>query len=155
MPHITSTKWDRTLVLQVPIFIAIWFSLCAALELHFHLIIRHHVLAYQFNTYHLEITGYSDDPWWREFYTDIEFSRLHFGSRPIGPRAEDKPLPHADRGDHASNSETDNIRVVVNENRALACSTSEILCLAIPQLDGRKPCWISKWDLLIILECNW
>ena len=43
MPYITSTKWDRTLVLNVPIFIAIWFSLWATLEIHFCLIIRHQV----------------------------------------------------------------------------------------------------------------
>ena len=67
MPRVTSTKWDRTLVLNVPIFIAIWFGLQAALEIHFRLIIRHQVLGYRLNTYHLEVTGYSDDPWWREF----------------------------------------------------------------------------------------
>ena len=80
MPRVTSTKWDRTLVLNVPIFIAIWFGLQAALEIHFRLIIRHQVLGYRLNTYHLEVTGYSDDPWWREFYINFKFSRLQFGS---------------------------------------------------------------------------
>ena len=140
MPCITSTKWDRTLVLNIPIFITIWISLWAALEIHFHLIIRHQVLGYRLNTYHLEVTGYSDDPWWREFYIDFEFSRLQFGSRPIGPTG-DGPLgpdgdnlpPHGDRSDHlpdpvegwpptppwqpSSSSSTDNIHVIVNQNR--------------------------------------
>ena len=55
MPRITSTKWDRTLVLNIPIFIAIWFSLRAALEVHFHLIIRHQVQGYRLNTYCPEV----------------------------------------------------------------------------------------------------
>ena len=90
--------------------------------------------------YHLEVTGYSDDPWWREFYIDFEFSRLQFGSRPIGPTG-DGPLgpdndnlpPQRDRVDHlpdpaeglpptppwqpSSSSEMDNIHIVVNQNR--------------------------------------
>ena len=36
-----------------------------------------------------------------ELYIDLEFSRLHFGSRPIGPLNDDEALPHADCGDHA------------------------------------------------------
>ena len=107
MPCVTSTKWDRTLVLNIPIFIAIWFGLHTALEVHFHLIIRHQVLGYRLNTYRLEVTGYSDDPWWREFYIDFEFSRLQFRSRPIGPTGDgplgpdgDNPPPHGDRVDH-------------------------------------------------------
>ena len=62
MPRVTSAKWDRTLVLNIPIFIAIWFGLRAALEVHLRLIIRHQVLGYRLNTYRLEVTGYSDDP---------------------------------------------------------------------------------------------
>ena len=140
MPHITSAKWDRTLVLNIPIFIAIWFSLCAALEIHFCLIIRHQVLGYRLNTYRLEVTGYSDDPWWREFYINFKFSRLQFRSRPIGPTG-DGPLgpdgdnlpPHGEHTDHlpdpaegqpptppqqpSSRSNMDNIQVVVNQNR--------------------------------------
>ena len=101
MPHVTCAKWDRTLILQIPIFIAIWIGLHAALEIHLHLIIRHNVEGYQLNTYWLEVSGYLDDPWWGELYIDLEFSRLHFGSRPIGPLNDDKALPHADCGDHA------------------------------------------------------
>ena len=112
----------------------------ATLEIHFHLIIRHQVLGYRLNTYHLEVTGYSDDPWWREFYIDFKFSRLQFGSRPIGPAGDgplgpdgDNPPPHGDRLDHlpdpaegqpptlpqqpSSSSSTDNIHVIVNQNR--------------------------------------
>ena len=84
MPHVTSAKWDRTLVLNVPIFIAIWIGLWAALEIHFRLIIRHQIQNYKLNTYRLEVSGYSDDPWWREFYIDFEISRLQFGTHPIG-----------------------------------------------------------------------
>ena len=62
------------------------------------LIIRHRVLGYRLNTYRLEITGYSDDPWWREFYIDFEFSRLCFGSHPIGPLNDDEAHPHTDCG---------------------------------------------------------
>ena len=62
MPRVTSAKWDRTLVLNIPIFIAIWLGLRAALEIHFRLIIRHRVLGYRLNTYRLEVTGYSEDP---------------------------------------------------------------------------------------------
>ena len=139
MPHVTSTKWDRTLVLNIPIFIPIWFGLRAVLEVHFHLIIRHQALGYRLNTYHLEVTGYSDDPWWREFYIDFELSRLQFGSCPIGPTGDDpsgangdEPPPHRERADHlpdlsegrpptpprqpSSSSSTDNIHVVVNQN---------------------------------------
>ena len=136
MPRVTSTKWDRTLVLNIPIFIAIWFSLQAALEVHFRLIIRHQVLGYRLNTYRLEVTGYSDDPWWIEFYINFEFSRLQFGSHPIGPTGDgpsgtdgDELPPHGERTDHLpdptegrpptpprqpSTSNTDNI---VNQNR--------------------------------------
>ena len=140
MPRITSAKWDRTLVLNIPIFIAIWFGLWAALEVHFRLIIRHQVLGYRLNTYCLEVTGYSDDPWWREFYIDFEFSRLQFGSRPIGPTGDspsgaggDEPPPHGEHTDHLpdlaegrpptpprqplTSSSMDNIHVVVNQNR--------------------------------------
>ena len=49
----------------------------------------------------MEVSGYLDDPWWGELYIDLEFSRLHFGSRPIGPLNDDEALPHADCGDHA------------------------------------------------------
>ena len=101
MPHVTCAKWDRTLILQIPIFIAIWIGLHAALEIHLRLIIRHNVEGYQLNTYWLEVSGYLDDPWWGELYTDLEFSRLHFGSCPIGPLNDDKALPHADCRDHA------------------------------------------------------
>ena len=109
MPCITSAKWDRTLILNIPIFITIWLNLWAALEIHFRLIIRHRVLGYRLNTYHLEVTGYSDDPWWREFYIDFELSRLQFGSRPISPTGDgpsgwngdgDEPPPHGERADH-------------------------------------------------------
>ena len=140
MPRVTSTKWDRTLVLNIPIFIAIWLGLRAALEIHFCLLIGHQILAYWLNTYHLEITGYSDDPWWREFYIDFEFSRLQFRSHPIGPTGSsslgpdgDNPPPHGDHADHlpdlaegrpptppqqpSSSSEMDNIHVVINQNR--------------------------------------
>ena len=143
MPCVTSAKWDRTLVLNIPIFIAIWLGLRAALENHFRLIIRHQVLGYRLNTYRLEVTGYSEDPWWREFYIDFELSRLQFGSRPIGPTGDgpsgwtgddDQPPPHGERADHlpdpsegrpptpprqpsSSSSNTDNIQVVVNQNR--------------------------------------
>ena len=140
MPHITSAKWDRTLVLNILIFITIWIGLHPALEVCFHLIIRHQVLGYRFNMYHLEVTGYSDDPWWREFYIDFKFSRLQFGSRPIGPTG-DGPLgpdgdnlpPHGEHADHLpdpaegqpptlprqhlTSSNTDNIHIVVNQNR--------------------------------------
>ena len=88
MPCVTSAKWGRTLVFNIPIFITIWFSLQAALEVHFRLIIRHQVLGYRLNTYCLEVTGYSDDPWWREFYINFEFSRLQFGSCPISPTGD-------------------------------------------------------------------
>ena len=84
MPCVTSAKWNRTLVLQIPIFIAIWIGLHTALEIHFCLVIRHQILAYWLNMYRLEITRYSDDPWWREFYINFKFSRLQFGSHPIG-----------------------------------------------------------------------
>ena len=93
--------------------------------------------------YRLEVTGYSDDPWWREFYIDFELSRLQFGSHPIGPTGDgplgwtgdgDEPLPHSERADHlpdpsegqphtlpqqplSSSSNTDNIQVVINQNR--------------------------------------
>ena len=140
MPHVTSTKWDRTLVLNIPIFIAIWFGLRAALEVHFHLIIRHQVPGYRLNTYRLEVTGYSDDPWWREFYINFKFSRLQFGSCPINPTGDgpsgadgDEPPPHGERADHlpdpmegwpptpprqpSTSSNTDNIHIVVNQNR--------------------------------------
>ena len=140
MPRVTSAKWDRTLVLNIPIFIAIWFSLWATLEVHFCLIIRHQVLGYRLNTYRLEVTGYSDDPWWREFYINFEFSRLQFGSRPIGPTGDgpsgadrDELPPHGEHADHlpdpaegwpptppwqpSTSSSTDNIHIVVNQNR--------------------------------------
>ena len=143
MPRVTSAKWDRTLVLNIPIFIAIWLGLRAALEIHFRLIIRHRVLGYRLNTYRLEVTGYSEDPWWREFYIDFELSRLQFGSRPIGPTGDgplgwnddgDEPPPHGEQADHlpdpsegwpptpprqpsSSSSNTDNIQVIVNQNR--------------------------------------
>ena len=142
MPCVTSAKWDRTLVLNIPIFIAIWLGLQAALEIHFRLIIRHRVLSYRLNTYRLEVTGYSDDPWWREFYINFELSRLQFGSRPIGPTGDgpsgwngdgDELPPHGEQADHlpdpsegwpptppwqpSSNSSTDNIHVVINQNR--------------------------------------
>ena len=143
MPRVTSTKWDRTLVLNIPIFITIWLSLWATLEIHFRLIIRHRVLGYRLNTYCLEVTGYSEDPWWREFYIDFELSRLQFGSHPIGPTGDgpsgwngdgDEPPPHGERADHlpdpsegqpptpprqplSSSSNMDNIQVIVNQNR--------------------------------------
>ena len=143
MPRITSAKWDRTLVLNIPIFIAIWLGLRAALEIHFRLIIRHRILGYRLNTYRLEVTGYSEYPWWREFYIDFELSRLQFGSRPIGPTGDgpsgwnddgNEPPPHGERADHlpdptegrpptpprqpsSSSSNTDNNQVVVNQNR--------------------------------------
>ena len=88
------------LILQIPIFIAIWIGLHAALEIHLHLIIRHNVKGYRLNTYWLEVSGYSDDPWWRELFIDFEFSRLHFGNRPISPLNDNKAPPHADQGDH-------------------------------------------------------
>ena len=114
--------------------------LWAALEVHFCLIIRHQVLGYRLNTYRLEVTGYSDDPWWREFYIDFKFSRLQFGSCPIGPTGDgpsgadgDEPPPHGEHADHlpdptegwpptppqqpSTSSSTDNIHVVVNQNR--------------------------------------
>ena len=107
MPRVTSAKWDRTLVLNIPIFIAIWFGLRAALEIHFRLIIRHQVQGYRLNTYRLEVTGYSDDPWWREFYIDFELSRLQFGSCPISPTGDgpsgadgDEPPLHGEQADH-------------------------------------------------------
>ena len=109
MPRVTSAKWDRTLVLNIPIFITIWLSLRAALEIHFCLIIRHRVLGYRLNTYRLEVTGYLEDPWWREFYIDFKLSRLQFGSRPIGPTGDgpsgwnddsDEPSPHGEQADH-------------------------------------------------------
>ena len=88
----------------------------------------------------LTISGYSDDPWWREFYIDFEFGRLQFGSRPIGPTGDvpsgwmgDEPPPHRECADNlpepsegrpptlpwqpSSSSSTDNIHVVVNQNR--------------------------------------
>ena len=143
MPRVTSAKWDRTLVLNIPIFIAIWLGLQAVLEIHFRLIIRHRVLGYRLNTYRLEVTGYSEDPWWREFYIDFELSRLQFGSRLIGPTGDgpsgwtgddDQPPPHGERANHipdpsegrpptpprqpsSNSSNTDNIQVVVNQNR--------------------------------------
>ena len=131
MPRVTSAKWDRTLTLNIPIFICIWIGLRAALEIHFRLIIRHRVLGYRLNTYRLEITGYSDDPWWREFYIDFEFSRLQFGNAPNRPNEDEAP-PHGERADHmaqgegrpptpprqsSSSGSTDNIQVVVNQNR--------------------------------------
>ena len=100
MPCITCAKWDRTLILQIPIFITIWIGLHAALEIHLCLIIRHNVEGYHLNTYWLEVSGYSDDPWWMELYIDFEFSRLHFGSHPIVPLNDDEAPPHADWGDH-------------------------------------------------------
>ena len=100
MPCVTCAKWDRTLILQIPIFIAIWIGLCATLEIHLCLIIRHNVEGYCLNTYRLEVSGYSDDPWWRELYIDLKFSRLCFGSCPISPLSNNKAPPHADRGDH-------------------------------------------------------
>ena len=140
MPCITSAKWDRTLVLNIPIFITIWFSLRAVLEVHFHLIIRHKALGYRLNTYRLEVTGYSDDPWWREFYIDFEISRLQFGSCPISPTGDgpsgadgDELPPHGEHADYlpdptegqpptpprqpSTSSNMDNIHVVVNQNR--------------------------------------
>ena len=57
MPRFTSAKWDRTLILNIPIFIAIWLGLRATLEIHFRLIIRHRVLGYRLNTYRLEVQG--------------------------------------------------------------------------------------------------
>ena len=48
------------------------------------------------NTYWLEVSGYSDDPWWMELYIDFEFSRLHFGSHPIVPLNDNEAPPHAD-----------------------------------------------------------
>ena len=105
MPHITCAKWDRTLILQIPIFIAIWIGLRTALEIHLCLIIRHNIEGYHLNIYRLEVSGYSDNPWWRELYIDFEFSRLHFGSHPIGPLNNDEAPPHADQGDHLPPSE--------------------------------------------------
>ena len=106
MPRITSAKWDRTVVLNIPIFITIWISLRAALEIHFHLIIRHQALGYRLNTYHLEVTGYSDDHWWREFYINFEFSRLQFRSRPIGPTGDGPLGPDGDNlPPHVSNQQ--------------------------------------------------
>ena len=111
----------------------------ATVEIHFRLIIRHRVLGYRLNTYCLEVTGYSDEPWWREFYIDFELSRLQFGSHPIRPTGDgpsgwnddgDELPPHGERADHlpdrpptppqqplSSSSNTDNIQVVVNQNR--------------------------------------
>ena len=100
MPCVTCAKWDRTLILNIPIFIAIWIGLCAALEIHLCLIIRHNIEGYQLNTYRLEVSGYLDNPWWRELYINLEFSRLCFGSCPIGPFNDDEAPPHADWGDH-------------------------------------------------------
>ena len=97
-------------------------------------------LGYRLNTYCLEVTGYSDDPWWREFYINFEFSRLQLGSRPIGPTGDgpsgtdgDEPPPHGECADHLpdptegrpptppqqppTSSNTDNIHVIVNQNR--------------------------------------
>ena len=131
MPRVTSAKWDRTLTLNIPIFICIWISLRATLEIHFRLIIRHRVLGYRLNTYRLEVTGYSNDPWWKEFYIDFEFSRLQFGNAPLRPNEDEAP-PHGERADHmnlgegrpptpprqsSSSGLTDNIQVVVNRNR--------------------------------------
>ena len=65
---------------------------------HFHLIIRHQVLGYRLNTYRLEVTGYSEDLWWREFYINFVLSRLQFGSHPIGPTG-DGPLGWNGDGD--------------------------------------------------------
>ena len=93
-------KWDRTLILNIPIFIAIWISLHAALEIHLCLIIRHNIEGYWLNTYRLEVSGYLDDPWWRELYINLKFSRLCFGSHPIGPLNDDEAHPHTDCGDH-------------------------------------------------------
>ena len=95
MPRVTSAKWDRTLTLNIPIFICIWIGLRAALEIHFRLIIRHRVLGYRLNTYRLEVTGYSDDPWWREFYINFEISRLQFGNAPLRPNEDEAP-PHGE-----------------------------------------------------------
>ena len=100
MPHVTCAKWDRTLILNIPIFIAIWIGLHATLEIHLCLIIRHNVEEYRLNTYRLEVSGYLDGPWWRELYINLEFSRLCFGSHPI-PLNDDEASPHADHGDHA------------------------------------------------------
>ena len=100
MPRITCAKWDRTLVLQIPIFIAIWLSFCAVLEIHLRLIIRYNVEGYHLNTYQLEVSGYSEDPWWRELYIDLEFSRICFGVPPIGPYGSNEALLHGDCGDH-------------------------------------------------------
>ena len=105
MPHITCAKWDRTLILNIPIFITIWIGLCAALEIHLRLIIRHNIEGYQLNTYQLEVSGYSDNPWWRELYINLEFSRLHFGNCPISPLNNDEAPSHADHGDHAPEPE--------------------------------------------------
>ena len=101
MPCITCAKWDRTLILNIPIFIAIWIGLHATLEIHLRLIIRHNVEGYRLNTYRLEVSGHLNGPWWRELYINLEFSRLCFGSRPIGPLNDDEAPPHADCGDHA------------------------------------------------------
>ena len=101
--------------------------------------IRHQVLGYRLNTYRLEVTGYSDDPWWREFYINFEFSRLQFGSCPISPTGDgptgadgDKPPPHGEQADHLqdpsegqpptlpwqpSSSSSMDIHFVVNQNR--------------------------------------
>ena len=101
----TCAKWDMTLILQIPIFIAIWIGLRAALEIHLCLIIRHNVEGYRLNTYPLEVSGYLDDPWWRELYIDFEFSRLCFGHHSQGPLNKDKAPPHPDRADHLPPSE--------------------------------------------------
>ena len=105
MPRVTCAKWDRTLILQIPIFITIWISLHAALEIHLRLIIRHNVEGYRLNTYRLEVSGYSNDPWWRELYIDFKFSRLCFENRPIGPLNNNEAPPHADQADHLPPSE--------------------------------------------------
>ena len=112
---------------QDPYLIGLW----AALEIHFRLIIRHRVLGYRLNTYRLEDTRYSNDPWWREFYIDFEFSRLRFGNAPLHPNEDEAP-PDGERSDHmdlgegrpptpprqsSSSASTDNIQVVVNRNR--------------------------------------
>ena len=167
MPRVTSAKWDRTLVLNIPIFITIWLGLRAALEIHFRLIIRHQVLGYRLNSYCLEVTGYSDDPWWREFYIDFELSRLQFGSRPIGPTGDgpsgwndngDKPPPHGEQTDHlpdpsegrpptppwqpsSSSSNTDNIQVIVNQNRHTPKPVPPLRCYVSQHLNllGTNP----------------
>ena len=165
MPHVTSAKWDRTLVLNILIFIAIWLGLRAALEIHFRLIIRHRVLGYRLNTYRLEVTGYSEDPWWREFYINFKLSRLQFGSRPIGPTGDgllgwnrdgDEPPPHGEQADHLpepSEGRPPTVATLIKQQQhrqhprhcqseqvhSQAYSSSVILHIATPQLVGSQP----------------